>query len=377
MKQKLIKPNAASLRPPGRGADQSWETETIACRVADYFCRGHSAAEISDLLKTEHGIVISREAPYRYLAYCTKRNYLRFSPPAHRALAEQLQKNFSLIEVDVADSPIQSGVMERAAEMVFRMIRERARRQKSIRIGCAGGQSMALLMRKVVEHLSQPQQGLPEEIVCQNLVAGFDLEDPRTNPIGYLAPLVGLKPSGVQVKCRLFQAPALVHPEQKASLLELEGNELAAKEAQKCDIIVSSCGGIEDPHQMLQKYYSKFGQAIELLKSRHCVGDMLWLPICADGPLRIESFSDKEKKVLRYVTMSLLELSDLPKLIAQGTNVVLAVAPCRRCPVEESPTKAAVHTKATVLETILRQTPRLVTHLVTETGIAQQISKAG
>ena len=346
--------------------ESSAETEKIACLVAEYFCLGYPPVQIAEVLRAEHGLDLTREAPYRYLAYCTARRYLRFLPPPNTVLAEQTRRRFPhLLQVDVADAATTSGVMERAAEMALDLIREKARHGKAtVRIGCAGGDSMALLVRKLVDKLSQPQAALPREIICQNLVAGFDLEDPTTNPIGFLAPLVGPKASGVEIKCVLFQAPALVHPGQRDALLKLSGNNRAAESVQHCDIIMTSCGGIDDKHQMLQKYYSAPGTSIEFLKSRGCVGDMLWLPLCEDGPLRFELLSKEEKPLVPYRTMSLIELSDLPGLIRNGTDVVLAVGPCSGCLFEPFPTKGPI------LRAILHQVAPIVTHLVTNTEIA-------
>lgn len=363
---------AKRKQPPGqrlpseRLIEGSGHSDRVACLVADLFIQGHSPAKIADVLEKNYGLKMSREAPYRYLTYCTRRGYLRFVPPANTVLADQLRRRFpALLQVDVADTDTSDGVLERAAEMVLDLIRAKASRGKrSVRIGCAGGGSMAVLVRKLSELLSQPQLPLPEEVVFQNLVAGFDLTDPTSNPIRFLAQVHGLKPSGVNVKCQLLEAPALVHPQQRSELLKLLGIENAAAMALKCDIIVTSCGGIDDEHQMLSKYYPRKGRIMDFLKERRCVGDMLWLPLCEDGPFRFEALTEKEQQLVNYRTMSLIELTQLPELIRGGTDVVMAVGPCPGCLLTQPPTKGPI------LRAILNQVEALVTHLVTNTEIA-------
>lgn len=366
------KAKKTSQAQPTRLEERGAESERIACLVADYFCRGYTPAEIAASLQEFHQIEINREAPYRYLAYCTQRNYLRFSPPPHRVLADRIGQSFpSLQQVDVVTSPTRSGVMERAAEMAYFLIQAKVRAgKKEIRIGCAGGRSMALLLGNLVDRLSQPGPCLPRVVECQNLVTGFDLRDPAGNPIGFLGPMVGTKPSGVEVKCLLFQAPAMIHPGERSSLLALKEIQEARQAAEECDLILTSCGSIADPHKMLQRYYG-LGNTINVLKAGNCVGDMLWLPVCEDAPFSLESLTEKEIGQSPYRTMSLLELEEISDLIGRGTSVILAVAPCEGCIAGDR--DRSTSGDARVVEAILRQRRQLATHLVLETSIAQKL----
>jgi DNA-binding transcriptional regulator LsrR (DeoR family) len=90
------------------------------------------------------------------------------------------------------------------------------------------------------------------------------------------------------------------------------------------------------------------------LGARHIVGDMLWRPIGEGGPIVEET---------KIRAMGLLELDELPELIAQGKKVILTVGPCGQC--------GRLRTRIT--RTILGLSRRLITHLVIDSRTAQAI----
>jgi DNA-binding transcriptional regulator LsrR (DeoR family) len=243
----------SGLRKPGRPLDSPHEVERITGLVCHYFCKGYSPAAIAFMLEREHGIKISREAPYRYLSYATTRNWLRFTPPPQVLLGEQFRSRYPhLQQVDVVDTTMADGIMERAADVVMDLVQAKVRPDKSVvHIGFAGGRSMALLASKLAPRLHEAREPMPAKIICQNLVAGFDIRDPKSNPISFLSLLTGAKANGLQVESILFQAPAIVKLSLRGELLGSAGIKEAAEAAWKADIIVTSCGGFDDPHQQV------------------------------------------------------------------------------------------------------------------------------
>lgn len=359
-------PKSAPKKQPA----ESWDYQTEATLVCKYFCEGIPPAAIPAALQRDYGIEIKREAPYKYLTHAAANKRLRYVAPANELMAERLRTHCPFLrQADVVDCVDADAVMQRAAEVVLDLIQQRAGKGKStVRIGFAGGRSMALLAEKLNSLLDHTLTGLPQKLICHNLVAGFDLTDPRTNPISFLSPLMDTKPGGMEVQCMIFQAPAIVplevpdaigvhqlrgHVDQRTALLQLPGNKEAVEGIGKCDIIVTSCGPIDDPHQMLLKYYGALSETIKFLRERKCAGDMLWLPICEDGPLRFDRLTDKEREHLGFRTMSLIELYDLPQMIQDGTDVVLAVGPCLHCRKD----------KGDIVRVILAQRLPLVTHV--------------
>ena len=62
--------------------------------------------------------------------------------------------------------------------------------------------------------------------------------------------------------------------------------------------------------------------ADKILDKEKCVGDVLWRPIARTGPIVTET---------KLRALTLVELTDLPKLIKRGKQVLLMLAPCGVC----------------------------------------------
>jgi DNA-binding transcriptional regulator LsrR (DeoR family) len=311
------------------------------------------------MLEHDHQISMTREAPYRYLNYATSRNWLRFVPPTHFELAEKILRRFPFLKnAEIVEGQSTDGVMERAAEMVYQLIQSEVRGGKdTVRIGFAGGRSMALLARKLNARLEQLCEQLPQQLICHNLVAGFSLHDPKSNPVSFLSFLKGKKASGLEVDCVIFQAPAIVNLAQRDQLLALPGIRNAREHVKDLNIIVTSGGSFEDADSMLPRYYADHKETIALLKEKQCEGDMLWLPICRQQPFRFDTLSEAEQEQVTARSMGLLELNEFPGLIQNGTHVVLALGPCLGC----------FKDKSQVLRAVLGQGVPLITHLVADT----------
>jgi hypothetical protein len=107
---------------------------------------------------------------------------------------------------------------------------------------------------------------------------------------------------------------------------------------------------------------------MEKLQASNCVGDMLWQPLSAEGPIRFNGFAQKP--------VTVVDLNDLPKRIADHrTKVVLVVGPCVAEPTDDGDRPNCQ--KVDVLEAILHhqnfdRDPRTarerrhITHLVVD-----------
>jgi hypothetical protein len=319
-----------------------------------------------------HGIDISREAPYRYLSMAAGHGMLRFVPRTQDVLTKRLVDIFPWLRADVVHCGSVESVADRAAEKLVELLIERHRRlgKDEISIGWSGGHSMWLLAKKLALLLSQEREGLPRKIVCHSLTAGFDLKSVGTDPGGFLAWLVDNPTVRIQTGFVGLRAPAIVKIRQRREMLSLPGIADAAELARSLDIIVTSCGVLEDEHSMLHMYYDHHSpETARFLEKSGCVGDILWMPLRETEPIRLDEIKPQDQDRL-YCAMTLLDPDSLHTLVEGGTDVMLVAGPCTHC----------YSDKSRVVRAILRQSKRLVTHLVadhrTVRGVLEAEAKA-
>lgn len=348
---------AARPQPTDDGIDHA----EIVAAVCNYFCQGYSPKQIADLMRIHFGIKMTREAPYKYIGYAASKRLLQFSAPRSDSLSARIRERFEkLQEVDVVSTIMFDDVAVRTAAMILEILRNYRRGpqpKEEVHIGFAGGYSMRTVAEKLAELLKKPCEGLPNTIVLHALVAGFDVEKPATDPNAFFSYFESSEVQAqVQVQYVALHAPALVQPERVTELLKLPGVREAHQAIEELDLIVTSASELDDSHGMLHRYYSKdSAEVISQLKEMGCVGDMLWLPISADGPIDNSSFS--------YRAMTLIELQQLPSYIARGRQVILALGPCGKCR----------RSKSRILNTVLDLKRMLITHLVVDSRTAREL----
>jgi DNA-binding transcriptional regulator LsrR (DeoR family) len=121
----------------------------------------------------------------------------------------------------------------------------------------------------------------------------------------------------------------------------------AYERAREIDIIVTSTSGWRDDHSMLRNYMGVAGESVSRLENEGCIGDMLWQPIGPKGPLELQ---------MQMRVMTVMKLNDVIDHVANKKQVLLVAGPCASC-----------HTpKSDVVDAILGQEQRLVTHLAVD-----------
>lgn len=355
------------LRGPGRGRKPGHKptgldhTQIVAL-VCRYFCDGHPAAEIKDLLKRNHGITVSREEPYRYLAYAAGRRWIRFVAPQEHAMREWLSRTYGwLRRVDIVHTAISEDVAYHGAEMLLYLLQLHCQppySQRVVHVGFAGGQSMRRVAQVFAELLREPRPDLPATVFFHALVAGFDVEDPTTDPNAFFTYFVDDPAIRVETRFVGLHAPAFVRTERLAEDRALPGIDEAFARAKDIDIVVTSASSWSEScqHSMLRKYMAKSPRALRELEQAGCQADMLWRPLGQNGPL------DTETEIR---AMTLLELQDLPRFIKDGNHVLLVLGPCGHC---HAP-------KTDVLDIVLRARNHLITHLVADSRSAAGLAE--
>ncbi len=341
-----------------RGGMDFMEILALVCK---YFCQGHTAPEIKEIMHDRHKIDMPREEPYQLVAHAAARGWLRFVAPHEYALRERIKRQCSawLQDVDVVHTSVFEDVAMHGAEMLMELVQRHHLPPYSkdvVHIGFAGGHAMRMTAQAFARILGQTTDNLPKAVVFHALVAGFDVQDPTTDPNAFFTYFVSDPAIQIRTGFVGLHAPAVVHTRQFAELQDLDGIRETYASSMDLDIIVTSGSCWSDPHSMLRKYMSRSEKSFVTLQRAGCIGDMLWRPISADGPISDET---------EIRAMTLLELTDLPAFIQQGKHVLLVLGPCMGC---NQP-------KTRTLEAVTTMQPHLITHLVLDSRTARGLFK--
>ncbi len=344
-----------------RQADQDPGTflhDELVATVAKYFCRGMPMTQIRRELKEKLDIPLTREMPYRLVAFAAQKGWLLYRAPLAADIAEQIMQKYQrLKDVTVVRTGVSDDISYHVAEMLLDQVCRLSRTRspdRPVHIGFAGGKSLRKSARHFAEMLREPREDLPKSIVFHAMVAGFNVTDPSTDPNGFFTYFAGEPPLQVRTSFVGLLAPGIVRAADLTMLRSLQYIRDAFELAKDIDIIVTSAGGHwQEAHSSLCGIYAKASpRSVEQLNAAGCIGDMMWCPMGKDGPLDI----DTEMR-----TVTLMELSELPGFIERGKTVLLLLGPCGKCggPKQE------------VLRSILASDSRLVTHLVVDSRSAR------
>jgi len=331
------------------------EEEKLAT-VCSLFCEeGLTATQIQKRMNEEHSTEMTREEPYRYLRTAAGRGWIRFDPPQEHSLQRQIREGAYpwLHDVSVVQTGRSEDVAYRGAKMLLELLQQHYSGGE-VHIGFSGGSSLRTLARRFAELLHKPAQHLPGKIVFHALVAGFDVNDPTTDPNAFFTYFVGDPAMPVETSFVALHSPALVEAESEAQLRKLPGIKEAYESASEIDIIVTSTSCWRDEHSMLRHYMNVAGASVEELEKEGCLGDVLWQPFGSAGPFELNS---------HIRAMTIMRLSELSELVANGKHVLLVAGPCASCH----------RPKAEIVKTILDQEHRLITHLVTDSRCARAL----
>lgn len=188
------------------------QEEELLGTVCDYFCReGLSATEIKNRLQENHSVEITREEPYRLILKAANRGWIRFVPPPAFSLEQQLKEDKYPWLQDVSVVPIATseGVAHRGAQMLLKLLQQHYS-EREVHIGFSGGYALRTLAQRFGDLLREAAGNLPREIVFHALVAGFDVNDPTTDPNAFFSYFV--KDPAMQVETRFvaLHAPAIL-----------------------------------------------------------------------------------------------------------------------------------------------------------------------
>jgi DNA-binding transcriptional regulator LsrR (DeoR family) len=346
----------AARRARRRRADEPrLEEPDVMATVCSYFCsEGLTAVAIQERLLEEHRMDVSREAVYACVRKAASRGWIRFDPPKRFALERDLRREHPwLQEVSVVETALSHDVSYRGAEMLLGLLQQHYPGGE-VHIGFSGGRSLRTLARRFAELLREPGSHLPKKIVFHAVVAGFDVHDPTTDPNAFFTYFVDDYAMNVETAFVALHTPAMGDPELQRQLMALKGVQEPFERASEIDVIVTSATSWLDEHSMLKQNMDESSESMKKLEKAGCLGDLLWQPIGADGPLDL-------KTGLR--AMTIMDLGTVSKLVSRKKHVLLAAGPCAKC---HKP-------KSDVVKAILDQERQLITHMVVDSGCARSV----
>jgi DNA-binding transcriptional regulator LsrR (DeoR family) len=323
--------------------------------ICNYLNKGVMPSDIADELKKDKKIEIHREEPYRYIGYAARHGWIQFNPPPDYALRKRLEKEHAWLDgVRVVHTKTLVDVARKTAGMLIRLLRDRANEgQSEVHVGFAGGHAMRTVAQQLAIMLREPAQGMPETVTFHALVSGFDVREPTTDPNAFFTYLYDDPAIPMNTEFVGLYAPPIVKPALVRDLRAVTQIDQAFKLAKDLDIIVTSGASWENPcsDSMLRDYMSHCPASMATLEKAGCIGDILWRPISATGPIPTTT---------KIRAMTLIELKDIEDLIAKNKSVLFMLGPCRACG----------QPRTELLKAILGMEKRLITHLVTDSKTA-------
>lgn len=346
------------------------EVEALVCTY--FCCRKVEPADIAEVLKEHHGIVMAKNKPYQIIRNAAQRGLLRFVPLAEFALGDRLRKRFKhLQEVVVVNTTLPDGVASRGAQLLMDIVKDSAElkgKDESVHIGFAGGFTMRGLTTYfsdlIIEEYDsdaiancpipkRDRKPMPKKIHLHAMVSGFDIHDPTTDPNAMFTRFLFDPTIPLQPTFTAFHTPSMVNPEEFRSFRTQHGIKEAYEQRDKIEIVATSLASWDDDHSKFATYMKRCPESAKKLESVGVVGDMMWLPV-GQRPIELET---------KIRAMTLMELRDLHEMIVKRDGkVLLCCGPCH-----------CKDRKTAVLERILEFKQHVVTHLVIDIGTAKEL----
>jgi hypothetical protein len=334
--------------------------------VAHYFCQGIKPSKIIQKLEADHGLVVKKTA-WQVLAEAAADGRFRYFPHPATRLEESIRKEYrgaGIDRIDIVSSLTLGDVAFRAAEVLLAMLREHHRGKIEAHIGFAGGGTLLEIARALSTLLRDPDwtHELPKKLVFHSMVAGWNVDQPETDPNSFSTVLVGDQDLlDVDIRFVGLHAPGMVQPSRYKEFMGLVGIKEAFDAIEQIDVIVTSGGRWNCGHSALHRLYGKYCEKMlgPLAKSQ-CVGDLMWCPLGPNGQIDLKEI---EAPLQTFTLMQISQLHDF--ILNQRKHVLLALGPCSQC---NEP-------KSEILKTILDLAPkqRFFTHLVCDSRTASRV----
>jgi hypothetical protein len=354
-KRRAVPPRAR--RAIWRGSTEFDRIEVMSA-VCGRFIDGLTVAKIRAAMKVAYPtITLTRWDVYALIREAARTRYLSFTPPQHLLLTHALEQEFPWLRtVSVVHTATSRDVAVAGARSLMRLVRSCALNSgEEVHIGFSGGPATRALVEAFAAQLKESVDDPPVALVIHAMAAGFDPSDPSTDPNNFYSYFPKETANGSTVRFVGFSAPSLVPWSGIPGLRQMPDIENAYAAVKYLHIIVGSGSCWRDPHSALRNQMHQFSDCKRVLDEEGCVADVLWRPLTDGRPIERET---------RVRALTLVELSELPELIAQKTRVLLTIGPCATC---NTP-------KGRLLACLLGQRRHIVTDLVADSRTVNQMN---
>jgi DNA-binding transcriptional regulator LsrR (DeoR family) len=331
----------------------------LQSRVLDLFCAGKTVSEIQRKLKAATPpVLLNRWEPYEIVRRAAQLKRLVHKPPIEWELSESLKTQYHWLEtVTVVHTSVSQDVSFRAAEKLLDIMvqhRNAYGADSEFHIGFAGGGVLEATARILARTLASNKKPLPKRLVFHSMVGRFS-DDPATDPNSFAAHFTG-QPMPIEVRFVGLMVPGFVEGDTANVLRNLDGIRQSYERVSEIDVIVTSAGGhwgkgCSRLHELFDEREDI--ASLKWLESAGCIGDLMWCPLARTGPIK--------PRGLR--AMTLVQLDDLPGLVAQRTRIMLVLGPCVTCGLP----------KADMLDAVLNLSTPLITDLVVDSHAVHQL----
>jgi hypothetical protein len=364
MAARRISVRARNAERPVAESNNFLDYMELEARVCNLICQGTEVRHVRGVLAAGHPpIFLTRQEPYRILRRAAENGRLRYFARFEHDLSRDLKQRYDWLHgIDVVHTADTLDIADKAADKLLNLIggsRGGGCPKTEFHIGFTGGGLLQHTARLLAEKLRRTTRPLPKTIFFHSMVARFD-EDPATDPNSFVRYFSSAPPLPVATRFIGLMAPGLVSVETAAQLRKIEGIREAYRRVGEIDVMVTSAGGHwQRGCSGLHRMYKEAGstELLDYFEKQGCLGDLMWRPLGRNGPIEV-------KTGIR--AMTLVDLAELPKLIAQGKWVFLIIGPCVTC---HEP-------KTEILQTVLDLTPHLITDLVCDSLSARAIRLA-
>ncbi len=325
--------------------------------VCELLCKGIRPTKSLERIRTAFPkckSLVNRESVMNLVFHAAELDLLTYKLPFANQLAKSLgeEMGWDADRIAVVHSRSLEHVAQEAARRLLAQIRsfKTYGKLQTVHIGFAGGRLLRLVAEQLAKLLREPSRDNPERIVFHAMVAAFSEDDFEADPNNFITFFLQ-EELAVKISFVPIAAPGIVETKYRHDLRKFREIDEVYRAAEKLNIIVSSAGDWEDEHSTTQQYLKEVdGGDVQALNDYPAIGDLLWQPLSADGPIDMDSGD------FTFRPNTLVDLKDLPGAINErGVRVLLALGMCGKCG----------KPKGKLLNTIMGLQERLVTDIVT------------
>jgi DNA-binding transcriptional regulator LsrR (DeoR family) len=253
-----------------------------------------------------------------------ERGFVFFRPPLDHTLARRIAQRYELNDeqltvVSARGTDARNALVEAAAELVMHLIKEMSRRvERTVGLGLGPGRA-TLDFSWALSHRLRCEPAAPK-LRLHALTAGCPTRFPKYAPVSFFNLFPG---SHVEESVGLF-AETLVTCEEFSRIIHRAGIRDAFSMRDQVDIVVTSMGDMNHPHDLFRWFLEEAGMDVDALVAEGWIGNLQYRPYDCAGPVAERAFHQR--------AVTLFELSDYVEMVTKGRRqVVLLAAPCSRC----------------------------------------------